>query len=99
MDQPTTRPAEHVWDDRAVHLWFPGWVFCHVGHPKAVGFVTGEVAVDQVRGSVQGADPPSAASAPAEASKAGSSHEHRHRIMAHCYPIAEPQLRMDRRAP
>ena len=58
MDQPTTRRLKGVEDDRAVHLWFPGWVFCHVGHPKAVGFVTGEVAVDQVRGCVQGADPP-----------------------------------------
>ena len=49
MDQPTTRRLKGVEDDCAVDLGFSGWMLGHIGHPQAIGFVAGEVAIDQVR--------------------------------------------------
>ena len=65
MDQPTMRRLKGVEDDCAVDLGVSGWMFCHFGHPQAIGFVADEVAVDQVRWGVHGSGPPSAASAAA----------------------------------
>ena len=94
MDQPTTRRLNT--SRTTAQYTYPSWVgvFCDIGHPQAIGLVTHEVAVYQVRWRIQGFDPPSAASARAQAGQAGSSHEHRHRIVAHCHPIAEPQFGM-----
>ena len=57
--------------------------------------VADEVTIDQLRRRVDGADQPSAASAPTEAGQAGPAHEHRHRVMPHRDPITQPQFRMD----
>ena len=61
IDHTDDPAAEHVEDDRAVHLSFSGWMLCDIGHPEFVRFVADEVTIDQVRWCVHGADPLSAA--------------------------------------
>ena len=100
IDQPRPRRLNTPRRHSAVHLGFPGGMFCYIGQ-STTGPVRNGPRLRSTRsaGVSVGAGPPSRGSVPTKTSKASSFHQHRYCVVSYGYSMTQPEFGVHPRRP
>src|ERR1700730_3110408 len=81
VDRPTDDPTrEHIQDDRAIHLAFPGRMFGYIRQPELFALLARELTVDEIAGGRE-VRRPSVTGPARDASQVSASHQQGDRCM------------------